>query len=108
MSLLIDEYGRPIILFDAKNTKQRVKGVEAYRSNILAARGIASTLRSSLGPKGMDKMLISCDGDVCVTNDGATILKALDLDNAAAKVLVDIAKTQDQEVGDGTTRYAGV
>ena len=103
MSLLIDEYGRPIILFDAKNTKQRVKGVEAYRSNILAARGIASTLRSSLGPKGMDKMLISCDGDVCVTNDGATILDEMSVEHPVAKLLVELSKSQDNETGDGTT-----
>jgi T-complex protein 1 subunit epsilon len=58
MSILIDEFGRPIILFDAQDTKKRVKGVEAYKSNIMAARGVASILKTSLGPKGMDKMLV--------------------------------------------------
>jgi T-complex protein 1 subunit epsilon len=58
MSVLIDEYGRPIILFDAQDTKKRIKGADAYKSNIMAARGIASILKTSLGPKGMDKMLV--------------------------------------------------
>ena len=103
MSLLIDEFGRPIILFDANSTKQRVKGVEAYRSNILAARGIATTLKTSMGPKGMDKMLISCDGDVTVTNDGATILQQMSIEHPVAKLLVELSKSQDNEIGDGTT-----
>ena len=103
MSLLIDEFGRPIILFDANSTKQRVKGVEAYRSNILAARGIATTLKTSMGPKGMDKMLISCDGDVTVTNDGATILQEMSIEHPVAKLLVELSKSQDNEIGDGTT-----
>lgn len=77
MSVLIDEFGRPIILFADQETKRRAKGPEAYKSNILAARGVALTLRTSLGPKGMDKMLVSPDGDVCVTNDGATILEQM-------------------------------
>ena len=103
MSLLIDEFGRPIILFDTSSTKQRVKGAEAYRSNILAARGIATTLKSSMGPKGMDKMLISCDGDVTVTNDGATILQEMSIEHPVAKLLVELSKSQDNEIGDGTT-----
>ena len=103
MSLLIDEFGRPIILFDARNTKQRMKGAEAYKSNILAARGISSALRSSLGPKGMDKMLISQDGDVCVTNDGATILQEMSVEHPVAKLLVELSQSQDNEIGDGTT-----
>ena len=103
MSLLIDEFGRPIILFDTQNTKQRVKGIEAYRSNILAARSIAQTLRSSLGPKGMDKMLISQDGDVTITNDGATILEQMNVEHPVAKLLVELSKSQDNETGDGTT-----
>ena len=103
MSLLIDEFGRPIILFDTQNTKQRVKGIEAYRSNILAARSIAQTLKSSLGPKGMDKMLISQDGDVTITNDGATILEQMNVEHPVAKLLVELSKSQDNETGDGTT-----
>jgi T-complex protein 1 subunit epsilon len=103
MSLLIDEFGRPILLFDAENTKQRIKGVEAYKSNILAARGISSILRSSLGPKGMDKMLIDQDGNVTVTNDGATILQEMSVEHPVAKLLVELSQSQDKESGDGTT-----
>lgn len=103
MSLLIDEFGRPIILFDSQNTKQRIKGVEAYKSNILAARSISSILRSSLGPKGMDKMLIDSDGSVTVTNDGATILKEMSIEHPVAKLLVELSQSQDKETGDGTT-----
>ena len=74
---MIDENGRPIILLQEQADKKRIKGAEAYKSNILAARGIAQVLRTSLGPKGMDKMLISPDGDVVCTNDGATIVEKM-------------------------------
>jgi len=81
----------------------RSVGREAQRSNIAAARVVAECVRSSLGPKGMDKMLVASFGDVTITNDGATILKEMDVQNPAAKMMVEVAKAQDQEVGDGTT-----
>ena len=77
MSVMIDEFGRPIILFDSEETKKRIKGMEAYKHNITAARGVASILKTSLGPKGMDKMLVSPDQEVLVTNDGATIVESM-------------------------------
>ncbi len=84
----------------------RTTGREAQRNNIMAAKIIAETVKTTLGPKGMDKMLVSSFGDVTITNDGATILKELDVQHPAAKMLVEVAKAQDNEVGDGTTTAA--
>lgn len=77
--------------------------MEAQRANILAARTIANVLRSSLGPKGMDKMMVSPDGEVTVTNDGATILNRMDVEHDIAKLMVELSQSQDNEIGDGTT-----
>ena len=82
---------------------QRTTGKDAQRNNILAAKVITETIKTTLGPQGMDKMLVSGMGDVVITNDGATIMKELDVQHPAAKMLVEIAKSQDSEVGDGTT-----
>jgi archaeal chaperonin len=82
---------------------QRVLGRDAQRNNILAARVVAETVKTTLGPKGMDKMLVDRAGNVIVTNDGVTILDEMDIEHPAAKMVVEIAKTQDSEVGDGTT-----
>ena len=81
----------------------RNTGREAQRNNIMAAKIVAETVKSTLGPCGMDKMLVSGIGDVAITNDGATIMKELDVQHPAAKMLVEVAKAQDNEVGDGTT-----
>ena len=82
---------------------QRTTGKDAQRNNILAAKVITETIKTTLGPQGMDKMLVSGMGDVVITNDGATILKEMDVQHPAAKMLVEVAKSQDSEVGDGTT-----
>ena len=82
---------------------QRTTGKDAQRNNILAAKVITETIKTTLGPQGMDKMLVSGMGDVVITNDGATIMKELDIQHPAAKMLVEVAKSQDSEVGDGTT-----
>ena len=82
---------------------QRTAGRDAQRSNIMAAKAVAGAVRTTLGPKGMDKMLVDTMGDVVITNDGVTILKEMDIEHPAAKMMVEIAKTQDAEVGDGTT-----
>jgi thermosome len=84
----------------------RTTGREAQRNNITAAKIIAELVKTTLGPKGMDKMLVSSFGDVTITNDGATILKEIDVQHPAAKMLVEVAKAQDNEVGDGTTTAA--
>ena len=81
----------------------RSTGREAQRNNIMAAKIVAESVKSTLGPCGMDKMLVSSMGDVAITNDGATIMKELDVQHPAAKMLVEVAKAQDNEVGDGTT-----
>ena len=73
------------------------------KSHILAAKSIANTLKTSLGPKGLDKLMVSPDGEVTVTNDGATILNQMDVQNQIAKLMVELAKSQDDEIGDGTT-----
>ena len=93
--------GQPIIILRQGTTRNR--GQEAQNSNIAAAKAVANAVRSTLGPKGMDKMLIDGMGDIIITNDGATILKQMDIEHPAAKMMVEIAKTQDDEVGDGTT-----
>jgi T-complex protein 1 subunit epsilon len=98
-----DEYGRPFIILKEQQAKSRVKGLEATKSNILAARSISNLLRTSLGPKGLDKMLVSPDGDVTITNDGATILQQLQVDHHVAKLMVELSTSQDEEIGDGTT-----
>ncbi len=82
---------------------ERSKGKDALRSNVMAAKTIAEAIKSSLGPKGMDKMLVDSSGDVIITSDGRTILDKMDIDHPAAKMMVEVAKTQDAEVGDGTT-----
>ncbi|KNB45191.1 hypothetical protein JH06_1096 [Blastocystis sp. subtype 4] len=103
MSLTFDEFGNPFIIIREQEKKQRIKGLDAIRANILAARTLCSTLRTSLGPKGMDKMLVSQDGEVTVTNDGATIMKNMDVQHQVAKLMVELSQSQDEEVGDGTT-----
>ena len=94
--------GQTPILVLREGTK-REKGRGALSNNIAAAKAIADAVRSTLGPRGLDKMLVDSMGDVVVTNDGVTILKEMDVEHPAAKMLVEVAKTQDQEAGDGTT-----
>jgi T-complex protein 1 subunit epsilon len=103
MSLAFDEYGRPFIILQEQEKKQRLKGLDALKANITAARSVARTLRTSLGPKGMDKMLQSPDGDITITNDGATILQEMLIENQIGRLLVELSKSQDDEIGDGTT-----
>ena len=91
----------PVIIL--REGTKREKGKDAQFNNISAARAISDAVRSSLGPRGMDKMLVDSMGDVVITNDGVTILKEMDVQHPAAKMLVEVAKTQDSEVGDGTT-----
>ncbi len=91
----------PVVIL--KEGTKRDSGRRATQSNILAAKAIAEAVRSTLGPKGMDKMLVDSMGDVVITNDGVTILKEIEVEHPAAKMLVEIAKTQDSECGDGTT-----
>ena len=93
--------GQQVIIL--REGTKRNRGQEAQNSNIAAALAVANAVRSTLGPKGMDKMLIDSIGDIVITNDGATILKEMDIEHPAAKMMVEIAKTQDDEVGDGTT-----
>ncbi len=93
--------GQPVLIL--KEGTQRTVGRDAQRMNILAARVIAEAVRSTLGPRGMDKMLVDSLGDVVITNDGVTILKEIDVEHPAAKMVVEVAKTQENEVGDGTT-----
>ena len=93
--------GQPILIL--REGTQRTKGREAQSMNFTASRAVAESVRTTLGPKGMDKMLVDSMGDVVITNDGATILKEMDIEHPAAKMMVEVAKTQDDEVGDGTT-----
>ncbi|MEM2925892.1 MAG: thermosome subunit beta [Candidatus Bathyarchaeia archaeon] len=92
---------RPLLILKEGSTRSR--GTEAQMQNIAAAKIIAEVVRSTLGPRGMDKMLVDTIGDITITNDGATILDEIEVQHPAAKLLVNTAKTQDKEVGDGTT-----
>lgn len=100
---VFDEYGRPFIILREQAATEKESGLAVQKSNILAARAVANLLKSSLGPRGMDKMCVSPDGDVLITNDGATIMSQIEVDNQVAKLLVQLSKSQDAEIGDGTT-----
>ena len=89
--------GTPILIL--KEGTERSRGKDAQRNNIAAAKIISEAVRSTLGPRGMDKMLVDSLGDVTITNDGATILDEIEVQHPAAKLMVEISKTQDQEVG---------
>jgi thermosome len=93
--------GQPVLIL--KEGTSRSRGKEAQRNNIMAARIIGEVLKTTLGPRGMDKMLIDSLGDITITNDGAAILDEIEVEHPAAKMMVEIAKTQDDMVGDGTT-----
>ena len=90
-------------IFVLKEGTTETKDKDAKRNNITAAKVVAELVRTSLGPRGMDKMLVNSIGDVTITNDGATILKEIDVQHPAAKMMVEVAKSVDNEVGDGTT-----
>jgi thermosome len=92
---------QPVIIL--KEGAKRMRGREVQSANIMVAKIIAETMKSSLGPRGMDKMLVDSFGDIVITNDGATILKEMDVEHPVAKMLVEVSKAQDEEVGDGTT-----
>jgi len=87
---------------------QRVKDRDAQEYNISAARAVADAVRSTLGPKGMDKMLVDSMGDVTITNDGVTILTEMDIDNPTAEMIIEVAETQEDEAGDGTTTAVAI
>ena len=93
----------PQPVYIMSDNSQRTVGKEAQRNNILAAKLVAETVRTTLGPKGMDKMLVDSMNDVIITNDGVTILEEMKIEHPAAKMIVEVAKTQEAEVGDGTT-----
>jgi thermosome len=101
MAYLTTQKGQPVLILKEGTDRRRGRG--AQRNNIMAARIISEVLRSTLGPRGMDKMLIDGLGDITITNDGATILDEVDVEHPAAKMIVEVAKTQDDMVGDGTT-----
>ncbi|EDL82649.1 chaperonin subunit 5 (epsilon), isoform CRA_e [Rattus norvegicus] len=106
-TLAFDEYGRPFLIIKDQDRKSRLMGLEALKSHIMAAKAVANTMRTSLGPNGLDKMMVDKDGDVTVTNDGATILSMMDVDHQIAKLMVELSKSQDDEIGDGTTGVVG-
>ena len=93
--------GQPILILPEGSF--RTMGKDAQRNNIAAAKAVADAVRTTLGPKGMDKMLVDSIGDIVITNDGVTILEEMEIEHPAAKMMVEVAKTQNEEVGDGTT-----
>jgi thermosome len=101
MAYLTTQQGQPVLIL--KEGTARKRGRDAQTNNIMAAKIIAEVLRTTLGPRGMDKMLIDSLGDITITNDGAAILDEIDVEHPAAKMMVEVAKTQDDMVGDGTT-----
>ncbi|DAA74246.1 TPA_exp: Uncharacterized protein A8136_3444 [Trichophyton benhamiae CBS 112371] len=102
-SVVKDEQGRPFIVVRDQGKKKRQHGTDAVKSHIVAAKTVANIVKTSLGPRGLDKILISPDGDITITNDGATILSQMEISNHVAKLLVELSKSQDEEIGDGTT-----
>jgi T-complex protein 1 subunit epsilon len=103
MSLAFDERGNPFIVIRDQGTKERLRGIEALRANIQAATAVANVIKTSLGPRGLDKIIVSPHNEVTVTNDGATIMKEMNVEHQVAKLLVDLSKSMDNEIGDGTT-----
>ena len=97
----MDKGGQPIIIIDPR--KEQTKGKEALSMNIAAAKAVASIVNSTLGPRGMDKMLVNPLGDITITNDGATILHDMSIEHPAAKMVVEVAKSLESSAGDGTT-----
>lgn len=93
--------GQPILVLPEGTLRSKGKG--AQENNIAAAKAVADILRTTLGPKGMDKMLVDGMGDIVITNDGVTILDEMEIEHPSAKMMVEVAKTQNEEVGDGTT-----
>lgn len=87
----------------SQGKKKRIHGLDAVKSHIQAAKSVTSVIRTSLGPRGLDKILISPDGDITITNDGATILAQMNVEHQIAQLLVQLSKSQDDEIGDGTT-----
>lgn len=103
MSLAFDEFGRPYIILREQDKKSRLKGIEAIKINLESAKAIGTVLKTSLGPKGMDKMIVSPDGEVIITNDGATIVEKMEIMHPIAHLMVELSQSQDNEIGDGTT-----
>ncbi|MFQ6064847.1 MAG: thermosome subunit beta [Candidatus Bathyarchaeia archaeon] len=101
MAYLTTQAGQPVLIL--KEGTARKRGRDARRNNIMAARIVAEAIKTTLGPRGMDKMLIDSLGDITITNDGAAILDEIDVEHPSAKIMVEVAKTQDDMVGDGTT-----
>ncbi|CAJ0572031.1 unnamed protein product, partial [Mesorhabditis spiculigera] len=101
--LMFDEFGQPFILMRDQEKQKRITGIEALKSHILAVRAVSNTVRTSLGPRGLDKLMVSGDGDITLTNDGATIVDKMDVQHPIAKLMVQLSKSQDSEIGDGTT-----
>ncbi|MEM4403990.1 MAG: TCP-1/cpn60 chaperonin family protein, partial [Candidatus Nitrosocaldus sp.] len=103
MAIPVTTAGGTVPVLILKEGAKETRGREAQRNNITAAKLVAEIVKTSLGPRGMDKMLVDTLGDVTITNDGATILKEMDVQHPAAKMMVEISKATDNEVGDGTT-----
>jgi len=97
---------QPIIILREGTTREKGKG--ARSNNIIAALAISDAVKSTLGPKGMDKMLVDSMGDAVITNDGATLLKEIDVEHPAAKMIVEVAKAQDEECGDCSDTCRGI
>ena len=103
MALAFNEFGRPFIIIHEQKPKSLVHGLDAQKANIMAAKSVVGILKTSLGPKGMDKMLQSPDGDVTISNNGASLLEQMDVENQIGKLMVELSRSQDYEIDDGTT-----
>jgi T-complex protein 1 subunit epsilon len=104
--MLVDETGQPYIILKDQQQQQRATGIDALKNNIFAAVALGNTIKTSYGPRGMDKALVSKDGEVSVSNDGRTILESMDISNQIAKLIVELSIAHDDEIGDGTTGVA--
>ena len=103
MSLAFDEFGRPYIVVREQDKKKRMTGIDTIKRNLIYAGTVAETLKTSLGPKGMDKMIVDPEGGVLITNDGATIVDKMKITHPVARLMVELSQSQDNQIGDGTT-----
>ncbi|CAI9166480.1 unnamed protein product [Rangifer tarandus platyrhynchus] len=102
-TLNLDNYGGPFLIIKDQECKSHLMVLEALKSHMMAAKAVANTMKTSLGPNGLDKMMVNKHGDMTVTNDSATLLSMMDVDHQITKLMAELSESQDDETGDGTT-----
>uniref|UniRef100_A0A8C6FWN2 Uncharacterized protein n=1 Tax=Moschus moschiferus TaxID=68415 RepID=A0A8C6FWN2_MOSMO len=106
-TLDFNKYGGPFLIIKDQDCKSHLMVLEAFKSHIMAAKAVANTMKTSLGPNGLDKMMVTKYGDMTVTNDSTTLLSMMDVDHLITKLMAQLSKSQDDEIGDGSTGVVG-